>query len=66
MPDITMCAHELCPLAAKCRRSEKSGTVPDSEWQSYIDYARYVTLSPSGYSCEMKLDLPKKARNDNR
>lgn len=37
MPDISMCASEICPLRFTCYRNPESGTVPSEYWQSWFD-----------------------------
>jgi hypothetical protein len=38
MPDISMCAAENCPVAARCYRHAASGTKPDEFLQSYSGF----------------------------
>lgn len=36
MPDITMCASQICDVRAKCYRNEASGTRPSEFVQSWF------------------------------
>jgi hypothetical protein len=38
MPDISMCAHETCPVKERCYRHEASGTVPTPHRQSWMGF----------------------------
>ncbi|MDB5581354.1 MAG: ATPase [Bradyrhizobium sp.] len=38
MPDISMCNATTCPVAARCRRNPASGTKPDTELQSFMEF----------------------------
>lgn len=48
LADCSMCPHETCTIAESCRRSRRSGTVPN-EWQWWSDYGPQNTPDCSGW-----------------
>lgn len=51
MPDITMCANDICPLRKSCYRSPYSGTEESGRWQSWSSFS--FSLTDEGYPvCE--------------
>ena len=51
-PDISMCANdETCGLAAKCYRSQKSGTEPSEYRQAWMNF------KPSPVGCDDRLPV---------
>lgn len=46
MPDITMCASDVCDLRTKCYRSPESGTKPSEYRQAW-----FLDKAITGASC---------------
>lgn len=40
MPDISMCADEICPSRETCYRSPASGTKPTEYRQAWMEFRR--------------------------